>query len=60
MIEGVRRGWTDRPAQARFRRAVAEAGAALGARVRHVVEWDAAGGFVGDGRLARVQAERAS
>ena len=59
MIQGVRDGWTDSAAQATFRRAVVDAGAALGARVRHVVEWDAAGGFVGDGRLARVQAERA-
>ncbi len=59
MIEGVRGGWTDSAAQARFRRAVTEAGVSLGARVRHLVEWDAAGGFVGDGRLARVQAERA-
>lgn len=60
MIEGVRGGWRDSAAQARFRQAVAEAGVALGARVRHVVEWDAAGGFVGDGRLARVQAEQTS
>lgn len=59
MIGGVRTGWSDSAAQARFRRAVADAGAALEARVRHVVEWDAASGFVGDGRLARVQAERA-
>lgn len=59
MIEGVRSGWTDSAAQARFRRAAADAGAVLGARVRHVVEWDAASGFVGDGRLARVQAEQA-
>jgi hypothetical protein len=59
MIEGVRGGWTDSDAQVRFREAVAEAGAWLGARVRHIVEWDAASGFVGDGRLARVQAERA-
>jgi hypothetical protein len=59
MIDGVRHGWRDRAAQARFRQRVTEAGAALGARVRHLVEWDAAGGFVGDGRLARVQAERA-
>jgi hypothetical protein len=60
MIDGVRSGWTDSAAQARFRRTVTDAGSALGARIRHVVEWDAAGGFVGDGRLARVQAERAS
>jgi hypothetical protein len=60
MIEGVRGGWTDSAAQDRFRRAVADAGAALGARVRHVIEWDAAGGFIGEGRLALAQAERAA
>jgi len=62
MIEGVRRGWTETAAQMQFRRAVTDAGVALGdrARIRHVVEWDTAGGFVGEGRLARVQAERAS
>lgn len=59
MIDGVRNGWRDSAAQTRFRQRVTEAGAALGARVRHLVEWDAAGGFVGDGRLAGVQAERA-
>ncbi|OFW16896.1 MAG: hypothetical protein A3F70_00805 [Acidobacteria bacterium RIFCSPLOWO2_12_FULL_67_14] len=59
MTEGLRDGWHDSDAQARFRREVTEAGIALGPRVHHIVEWDAAGGFVGDGRLARVQAERA-
>jgi len=58
MIEGVRDGWRDSPAQGRFRRAVADAGTTIGPRVRHVIEWDGAGGFVGAGRLARVQAER--
>jgi putative glycosyltransferase (TIGR04372 family) len=60
MIDGVRHGWKDSEPQARFRLAVAEAGSAIGSDVRHLVEWDAAGGFVGDGRLARVQAERAA
>jgi hypothetical protein len=59
MLDGIARGWSDSPAQARFRTAAADAGVALGARLRHIVEWDAASGFVGDGRLARVQAERA-
>ena len=59
MIDGVRHGWRDTDAQVRFRRAVADAGVALASQVRDVIEWDAAGGFVGDGRLARVQAERA-
>ena len=59
MLDGVRHGWRDSDAQARFRGVVADAGTRLGPHVRHIAEWDAAGGFVGDGRLARVQAERA-
>ena len=59
MIDGVRHGWGESDAQTRCRRAIAEAGTALAPQVRDVVEWNAAGGFVGDGRLARVQAERA-
>jgi hypothetical protein len=59
MIDGVRHGWRETDAQARCRRAVADAGTVLAAQVRDVIEWDAAGGFVGDGRLARVQAEHA-
>jgi hypothetical protein len=59
MIEGVRHGWRESDAQARFRRAVADAGMTLAAQVRDVREWDAASGFVGNGRLARAQAERA-
>lgn len=58
MIEGTGSGWTETAGQARFRLAVADAGVALGGRVRHIAEWDAASGFVGEGRLARVQAER--
>ncbi|OFW04192.1 MAG: hypothetical protein A3I61_09405 [Acidobacteria bacterium RIFCSPLOWO2_02_FULL_68_18] len=58
MVEGVRAGWRDSEAQIRFRRAVADAGVAMG-HVRHVAEWDGASGFIGDGRLARVQADRA-
>lgn len=57
MLGSLRHGWSDTEAQARFRRAVTDAGVALGRRVRHVAEWDAASGFVGDGRLAAVQAE---
>lgn len=58
MLEGTGSGWLDSAAQARFRSAVADAGARLGGHVRHIAEWDAASGFVGEGRLARVQAER--
>jgi hypothetical protein len=59
MLDGIAGGWHDDTAQVRFRSAAADAGVALGARVRHIAEWDAASGFIGDGRLARVQAERA-
>jgi hypothetical protein len=55
MVDGA----AETDAQTRFRAAAERAGAALGPRVRHVAEWDAASGYVGDGRLARVQAERA-
>jgi putative glycosyltransferase (TIGR04372 family) len=60
MIHGVRHAWSETDAQVRFRRAVAEAGVALGPRIRDVLEWDAASGFIGDGRLAASQAERAA
>jgi len=41
IIGGVRAGWRDSEAQIRFRRAVADAGVAMG-HVRHVAEWDGA------------------
>jgi hypothetical protein len=59
MIDGVKNGWHDSDSQARFRAAVAAAGTSLAADVPEMIEWDTAGGFVGEGRLARVQAERA-
>jgi hypothetical protein len=57
MLNGAKDGFRESDAQSRFRAAVTEAGAALKTRVRHVVEWDAASGFVGEGRLARIQAD---
>jgi hypothetical protein len=58
LLDGVRSGWTDTLAQAQFRSLVTSAGVTLGSSVRHIVEWDADREFVGDGRLARIQAER--
>jgi hypothetical protein len=58
MHDGVNAGWLDSQGQARFRARVAEAGVELANRVRHVVEWGPDRGFIGDGRLARFQADR--
>jgi hypothetical protein len=57
MHDGVMHGWRDSSGQARFRSHVVEAGTALAARVRHVAECGPDRGFIGDGRLARFQAE---
>jgi len=58
MLDGVRGGWRDSTSQSRYRARVIEAGEALAARVRYVAKWGPVEGFIGDGRLARVQAER--
>ncbi|HXH24768.1 MAG TPA: hypothetical protein VNI78_05935 [Vicinamibacterales bacterium] len=57
MHEGVTGGWHDSPSQARFRQRVAAAGAALALRVPGVAAWGPDEGFIGDGRLARWQAD---
>jgi hypothetical protein len=57
MHDGVSRGWRDSEGQARFRARVVEAGSDLAARVKYVAEWGPDTGFIGDGRLARFQAE---
>jgi hypothetical protein len=57
MHDAVMHGWRDSEGQARFRSQVVEAGTALATRVRHVAEWGPDRGFIGDGRLARFQAE---
>lgn len=57
MHDGVTGGWRDSEGQARFRARVVEAGSALASRVAHVAEWGTDGGFIGDGRLVRFQAE---
>lgn len=59
MVDAATSGWREDETQARFRDAVAAAGIALSADVPEMIEWDVAAGFVGAGRLARVQAERA-
>jgi hypothetical protein len=47
-------------AQARYRSLLTAAGERLAATVRHVAMWGPDRGFLGEGRLARVQAERLS
>jgi putative glycosyltransferase (TIGR04372 family) len=53
-------GWTETQSQARFRSRVAQASLALEPTFPFVAEWGADGGFIGDGALARFQADRAS
>ena len=59
MHEGGRGDRVETAAQSRFRMAVTDAAARLGRRVYAGLDWGADEGFVGDGRLANVQAERA-
>jgi len=54
--DGAGGGWRDSDAQARFRTVVTEAGVTLLSRVAAVAEWGPDDGFLGDGRLARCQA----
>jgi putative glycosyltransferase (TIGR04372 family) len=58
MHEGVQDGWSETAAQRQFRADVAKAGEELASRVPHVAKWGPVDGFIGDGRLARVQADR--
>jgi putative glycosyltransferase (TIGR04372 family) len=58
MHEGQHRGRCETEAQARFRTRATEAAIALASRVSQVAAWGADGGFLGEGRLASVQAER--
>jgi hypothetical protein len=57
MFDGVRDGWRETAAQSRYRARVVEAGAALAPSVRQVATWGPDHGFIGDGRIARVQAD---
>jgi hypothetical protein len=58
MHEGVSGTWRDSPGQIRFRERATAAGTALAGRVPLVAEWGPDTGFLGNGRLARVQADR--
>jgi hypothetical protein len=60
MIAGIEHGWQESESQARFRDRAAIAGAALAPLVPAVAAWAPDGGFLGDGRLARVQADSLS
>jgi hypothetical protein len=60
MVEGLERGWRETAAQASYRVLAVDAGTAMAPRVRHVAKWGPVDGFIGDGRIARVQAERTS
>lgn len=60
MVDGVRHEWAEQQAQADYRERVGEAARSLQARVPLVRRWGVDGGFLGDGRLARVQAQAAS
>lgn len=57
MHHGTTVTWQDTAEQAVFRIAAAEASEKLAASVPLVAEWGADAGFIGDGRLARTQAD---
>ena len=57
MHHGTTVAWQDTAEQAVFRIAAAEASEKLAASVPLVAEWGADAGFIGDGRLARTQAD---
>jgi hypothetical protein len=57
MLDGLANSWQESEAQKRYRAAVVAAGESLAPRVRQVAQWGPVDGFIGDGRLARVQAE---
>ena len=57
MHDGVTKGWREDANQMRVRRLVTEAGLLLASRIPLVAEWGPDDGFLGDGRLARWQAE---
>jgi hypothetical protein len=60
MVEGLASGWHETDAQTRYRIAAAAAGESLAPRFQQVARWRPVDGFIGDGRLARVQAESAA
>ena len=60
MVDGLERGWSETAAQASYRELAIQSATAMAPRVRHVAKWGPVDGFIGDGRIARVQAERTS
>jgi hypothetical protein len=60
MVDGLEGGWRESDGQRRYRELAVATGAEVESRVRHVAKWGPLDGFIGDGRLARVQADRAS
>lgn len=60
LLDGTAHGWQDTAAQARYRETVCAAGTRLAPLVRYIAKHGPDNGFLGDGRLARVQAERVS
>jgi hypothetical protein len=57
MIAGIEHGWKESDGQSRFRARAVAAGVALAPLVPAVAAWAPEDGFIGDGRLARVQAD---
>jgi hypothetical protein len=60
MIAGVEDGWRESESQTGFRDRAVATGTALAPLVPAVAAWGPDAGFLGDGRLARVQADRLS
>lgn len=58
MRSGLEYGWRESGSQARYRELVAEAGEAAASQVPRLAAWGPQRGFMGDGRLALVQADR--
>jgi len=56
MVGGLRDGWSDSGAQAHYRARLVEAGESLHAQIASVRAFGPDGGFIGDGRIANVQA----
>ena len=57
LLAGAAAGWTDTAGQQRFRQAVADAADDAAAALPVLRAWGADAGFIGDGRLARCQAD---
>jgi putative glycosyltransferase (TIGR04372 family) len=57
MHEGTSAGWQDTAGQVAFRTAATQAAQTIGATTPAVAEWGADAGFLGDGRVARMQAD---